>query len=240
MKKVYFVYCAYPYTGKPRTYTKEIKNIVRKLYDNVKTTTNDLVCIIPHLTFDAPFNFPEGNSNQWMLLLELAVISRCDILAYDPNNQSAGVHWEQNFAKLNEIPILTYDEILEGKRPKPRQRERFLYRKMRNFKSGATRDSCEDKLDYEGFLSPLVLQAFAEYMHENRKQADGKLRASDNWQKGIPIEAYMKSAWRHFMDLWMEHRGLKSREGIDKAFGGLLFNIMGYWHELLKGANKKQ
>jgi hypothetical protein len=70
-------------------------------------------------------------------------------------------------------------------------------------------------------------------MHKHRKQADGVLRDSDNWQNGIPKDAYIKSAWRHFMDWWMEHRGLQSREGLEDALMGLLFNVMGYAHEVL-------
>jgi hypothetical protein len=71
-------------------------------------------------------------------------------------------------------------------------------------------------------------------MDKHRKQADGELRDGDNWQKGIPKDAYIKSAWRHFLDWWKEHRGYASRDGLDEALGALLFNIMGYWHEVLK------
>ncbi len=56
----------------------------------------------------------------------------------------------------------------------------------REFISGATRNSEEGKLDYEGFLSPLALARYAQYMHRHRELEDGTLRASDNWQKGIP------------------------------------------------------
>lgn len=108
---------------------------------------------------------------------------------------------------------------------------------MRKFKTGATRDDDSTKNDYEGFLSPLVIEAFGNYMTHHRKQADGKLRASDNWQNGIPKDAYMKSAWRHFLDWWKEHRGLDSREGLEFAICGLLFNAMGYLHEHLKEQN---
>lgn len=108
---------------------------------------------------------------------------------------------------------------------------------MREFATGATRDTDQDKYDYEGFLSPAVLTRFAEYMHHHRKQADGNLRDSDNWQKGIPKDAYMKSAFRHFIDLWTLHRGGKS-EGVtlEDTLCALLFNIQGYLHEELKGA----
>lgn len=109
---------------------------------------------------------------------------------------------------------------------------------VREFSTGATRDTDMEKPDYEGFLSPRVIQAFGEYMHKHRKQSDGTLRASDNWQKGIPKDAYMKSAWRHFFDIWTEHRGLKSREGMMDALMGTLFNIMGYAHEYIKEQEK--
>jgi len=107
-------------------------------------------------------------------------------------------------------------------------------KKIRMFKTGATRDVADNKPDYEGFLSPLVIKAYGEYMNKHRSQSDGELRDSDNWQKGIPREEYMKSAWRHFMDLWSFHRGYKGRETIEEALCGLLFNTMGYMHELEK------
>jgi len=109
---------------------------------------------------------------------------------------------------------------------------------IRKFETGATRDTDKDKLDYEGFLSPLVLERYARYMHQHRKQSDGNLRDSDNWQKGIPKEAYMKSAWRHFMDLWFEHRGFNSRDGIEEALCAIIFNCMGYLFEILKNKEK--
>lgn len=102
---------------------------------------------------------------------------------------------------------------------------------MRHFEGGATRDTDEGKYDYEGFISPVVLEAYAEYMHENRVQADGNLRDSDNWQNGIPKEAYMKSMWRHFFDVWKEHRGYSTEMGMKKALCALLFNVMGYLYE---------
>lgn len=101
----------------------------------------------------------------------------------------------------------------------------------REFKTGATRDLDADKLDYEGFLSPIVLKRFAEYMHKNRKMSDGSLRASDNWTKGIPKEAYMKSAFRHFMEWWAGHR---TGEVDEEAICALIFNANGYLFELLR------
>ena len=103
---------------------------------------------------------------------------------------------------------------------------------MRNFETGATRNDDPDRLDYEGFLCPRVLETYARFMHDNRIQADGKLRDSDNWQKGMPKNVYMKSMFRHFMDVWSCHRGIKA--GIVAALCALLFNVMGMLHEILK------
>jgi len=108
---------------------------------------------------------------------------------------------------------------------------------VRRFASGATRNTDEGKLDFEGFLSPRVLKRFAEYMHKHRIQADGSLRPSDNWQKGIPRDAYMKSGWRHFFDWWGFHRSevpMIDTDEDEEAICALIFNAQGYLHELLK------
>ena len=107
----------------------------------------------------------------------------------------------------------------------------------RNFETGAYRDTDEGKYDYEGFLSPLVLERYAEYMNKHRLQSDGRMRDSDNWQAGIPKKEYMKSGWRHFFDWWKEHRGVQTQdscEGVEDALCALIFNSMGYLHEVLK------
>ena len=104
---------------------------------------------------------------------------------------------------------------------------------VRTFDSGATRDTDEGKPDYEGYLSPRVIERFGEYMLSHSEQSDGTRRPSDNWQKGIPLDAYMKSAWRHFHEWWTLHR-----EGYpllaDEALCALLFNVQGYLFEVLK------
>ena len=114
---------------------------------------------------------------------------------------------------------------------------------MREFSTGATRNLDDNKLDYEGFLSPLVLEEFAKYMHTHRLQADGKLRASDNWQKGIPQDAYIKSLWRHFMSVWKMHHGHCAVDENGKPvtmkqeLTAVMFNVMGYLHEEIKKEN---
>ena len=106
----------------------------------------------------------------------------------------------------------------------------------RVFSSGATRDQDTSKFDYEGFLSPLVVERFAGYMHHHRIQPDGTTRDSDNWQKGIPLASYMKSMWRHLITVWHHHRGLQQigGEDLENALCGVIFNAQGYLHEVLK------
>jgi len=112
---------------------------------------------------------------------------------------------------------------------------------MRQFPTGATRDTDEGKLDYEGFMSPIVVQRYAIYLNKHRIQADGELRESDNWQKGMPKNTYIKSLWRHFMDVWLHHRGYPDKttnKDIEDALCAVIFNASGYLFELLKEADK--
>jgi len=112
---------------------------------------------------------------------------------------------------------------------------------MRTFENGATRDDDSTKIDYEGFLSPLALLRYGKYMNKHRVQSDGETRDSDNWQRGIPVEAYMKSMLRHVMDLWLSHRDTEVYDKRDghivtkqEALCAILFNAFGYLHEVEK------
>lgn len=106
---------------------------------------------------------------------------------------------------------------------------------MRKFATGAVRDDDESKIDPEGFLSPHVVRAFCEYMQEHQTQADGAKRSSDNWQRGIPLDAYMKSMWRHFLEVWALHRSPRDvSDAKREALCALMFNVQGYMHEVLK------
>lgn len=104
----------------------------------------------------------------------------------------------------------------------------------RYFETGAYRDTADNKPDFEGYLSPLVIEGFGKYMLKHQVQSDGNIRPADNWQKGISRDVYMSSLWRHFLDVWKEHRGYDSRDGMEEALFGALFNLMGYIHEYEK------
>ena len=104
----------------------------------------------------------------------------------------------------------------------------------RSFPSGAIRNSDKHKPDYEGYLSPIVLIRYGEYMRLHQIRPDGDIRDSDDWQKGIPQDVYIKSMFRHFISVWASHRGLDTDEDIQESLCGLLFNVMGYLFEVLK------
>ena len=107
---------------------------------------------------------------------------------------------------------------------------------MRTFETGATRNDDGDALEYARFLSPLALKRYAEYMHKNRVQADGEIRDPDNWKKGMTTRSFMDSDFRHLMDLWLIHDGYagEARGDAEEALCGILFNTIGYLHEVLK------
>ena len=114
--------------------------------------------------------------------------------------------------------------------------------KLKKYSTGATRNSNnQDKLDYEGFINPEVLFRFAQYMHKHRKQIDGSLRDSDNWQKGIPKQDYKKSLIRHTIDIWRLLRGWAPIDcdtgepcNLEDLLCAVLFNANGLLFELLK------
>jgi hypothetical protein len=113
---------------------------------------------------------------------------------------------------------------------------------VRSFETGATRSPDAARYDPEGFLSPLVIERYCEYMNKHRLQSDGKLRDSDNWQKGMPLETYAKGEWRHHLHFWTRHRGFKVTDAgatasIEEDLCAIMFNVMGYLHETLKAKN---
>jgi hypothetical protein len=111
---------------------------------------------------------------------------------------------------------------------------------FRHFNTGATRSTNEGKLEYRRCLSPTVLRRYAEFMHKNRIRLNGELREPDNWKMGIPLDSYLDSLGRHFMEIWLLHDGheVQDEKGdvvdLEVALCALIFNASGYLHELLK------
>jgi len=153
-------------------------------------------------------------------------------------------NWELNWCNAHQIE----DQCeWEKTHPKPWPSPELKAAITRQFETGATRDNDSQKLDYEGFLSPVVLECFAEYMHRCRLRnvPEGQtVRSSDNWQKGIPIDAYMKSMLRHVVEFWKLHRGVpltpKGEADREEALCATLFNVQGYLFELLKAKHGRR
>lgn len=110
---------------------------------------------------------------------------------------------------------------------------------MRDFESGATRDTVEGKLNYVKGLSPVVLRRYMQYLDAHRKQADGSMREFDNWKGGIPKEVYLDSLLRHSIDAWLLIDGYSAEDNhgavdIENVLCAIMFNSMGMLHVLIE------
>jgi hypothetical protein len=79
----------------------------------------------------------------------------------------------------------------------------------------------------------------AQYVDKHRTQPDGSRRNSDNWKRGIPLDSYRKSLWRHFFDASKLSSQGTIGEIIEDALCGVIFNAQGWLHELVKARPKK-
>ena len=111
-KKLYLVYVSYPYSENPTETTRQIQLWAQKILKRF----DDLVLLIPHFTFDAVWDYPNGYTHPEMAVQELELIKRMDIFVYDPKRVSAGVRWEIAYAEHIGVPILTMEELENGKR----------------------------------------------------------------------------------------------------------------------------
>jgi hypothetical protein len=112
-------------------------------------------------------------------------------------------------------------------------------RNIRQFDSGATRDTDIDKPDPEGCFHPLCLKAVSDYMMRHSYLPDGTRRPADNWMKGMPRSAWRKSLERHWLDARLHDRGHgdQAREPMIDALCAIIFNAQGRLLEELLGRN---
>ena len=118
-KKLYLVYCSYPYSDNPKERTNQIKVWAQRILEQF----DDLVLLIPHFVFDAVWadvkgNLPKGYEHTKIAEQEFELIKRCDIFTYAPEQMSSGVIWEKSFASRIGKPIFTFSELMQGLRPR--------------------------------------------------------------------------------------------------------------------------
>lgn len=111
---------------------------------------------------------------------------------------------------------------------------------VRQFDTGATRSPLGDKLEYDGYLNPMVLKRYAEYMKKHQTQSDGNKRAADNWQKNIPIESLHDSKLRHDMDVWLHLRGYhcEATEEIEESLCAAIFGNMAILKQVMERSDR--
>lgn len=111
---------------------------------------------------------------------------------------------------------------------------------IRVFTTGATRSSLGDKPQYEGYINPLVIKRFGEYMLKHQIQSDGQRRNADNWQKNIDMASLYDSKTRHDMDVWLHSRGYhaEAAEPLEEALCACLFNTMALLKQVLEQSGR--
>lgn len=124
-----------------------------------------------------------------------------------------------------------------GFEPKPKLKKTTP--EIRQFETGATRDTDANKPSYVKALSPIALQYYVNYLGHHRVQSDGSLRDWDNWKKGIPQDVYLDGLGRHKMAVWLLCHGFPSSDNhgpvtLKDSLCGVIFNAMGMLHEILQ------
>jgi len=114
-----------------------------------------------------------------------------------------------------------------------------MVNKIRQFDSGATRDTNVNKPSYVKALSPITLQYYVDYLSRHRLQSDGNLRDWDNWKNGIPQDVYLDGLGRHFWAVWLLCHNFPASDNhgpvtLKDSLCGVIFNAQGMLHELLK------
>lgn len=97
---------------------------------------------------------------------------------------------------------------------------------VRQFNTGAIRDTDDSKEDYTETISWTAFKRYAQYMTGKKKKY-----GSGNFKKGIPVSSYEESLLRH-VQKYMEN---KHEEGVveteEDHLSAMVFNIFGIMHE---------
>ncbi len=108
---------------------------------------------------------------------------------------------------------------------------------IRTFESGAIRSALGNKLQYSGYLNPLVLKRYAEYMKKHQTLPDGSQRAADNWQLGCgELKNILDSKDRHDMDVKLHIGGYskEATEDLEESLCAVMFNTMAMLKQVME------
>lgn len=94
------------------------------------------------------------------------------------------------------------------------------------FDTGAIRDSQEGKETYVETVSFRALRRFATYMTGKKKKY-----GAGNFKKGIPIENYEESLWRHVIKYFENKYEGGTVEKEEDHLAAIVFNTFGIMHE---------
>lgn len=98
--------------------------------------------------------------------------------------------------------------------------------KITRYESGAIRDTSDNKEDYIETISFLALRKYAKYMTSKQSTY-----GAGNWRKGIPIESYEKSLFRHIQKYLANKYDNANLEPEEDHLCAMVFNIFGILHE---------
>lgn len=99
-------------------------------------------------------------------------------------------------------------------------------KQVRSFDTGAIRDLEDGKEDYIETISWTAFRRYAQYMTECKKRY-----SEGNFKKGIPEEAYRRSALRHISKYLINTQEGGSLEPHIDHISAAIFNLFGILHE---------
>ena len=156
----------------------------------------------------------------------------------------AGDFWK--CTKCGRHHKLTENDLLQDTRVLIKPLKECAEAEIRTFNTGATRNNDPDRIDWIRMLSLPALFEYGAYMARHRKQADGNLRAFDNWKGedgrgGFPLNEVVESLTRHVFDLAALHSGLTPvREcDVNDTCCAIIFNSIAYLHTILSRESPK-
>jgi len=147
--------------------------------------------------------------------LEVVVAKNCGIPVCEFVENDDRTSWDTIY--LN--PPSAEATIKTEPEQKPKQ-------EIRQYSTGAIRDSEEGKEDYTETISWTAFKRYAEYMTSKKKQY-----GSGNFKKGISIDSYERSLMRHISKYMINKYEGGDLEKDSDHLAAIVFNIFGIMHE---------